>query len=288
MLTDVLNAAGVTPDRHATALVALDKLDKVGLADVKGELADRGVSAESIRAISGLHESAKVFGENAPKGAESSLTMLRGLGETYDTMSSVVTGDAGENLRLVFEAIGQTSAASRVVYDPFLARGLSYYTGAIMEINVADLAGSLGGGGRYDDLVGMFLGQPVPACGFSLGLERILVVMAERDMFPAPLHGSAADVMVSVFEAAGSPHALRLAGLLRAAGLRVIVYPDADKIGKQIKYADSLGIPRVALLGSDEIAAGTVTVRTLAARTQEIHPQEAAAAAILEALRRRG
>ncbi len=69
-------------------------------------------------------------------------------------------------------------------FDPSLARGLSYYTGAIMEINVADLAGSLGGGGRYDNLVGMFLGQSIPACGFSLGLERILVVMGERGMFP--------------------------------------------------------------------------------------------------------
>jgi histidyl-tRNA synthetase len=157
-----------------------------------------------------------------------------------------------------------------------------------MEINVPDLAGSLGGGGRYDDLVGMFLGQGVPACGFSLGLERILVVMAERGMFAASPHGAAADVMISVFEAAGAPHALRVAGLLRAAGLRVLVYPDADKIGKQIKYADSRGVPCVALLGSDEIAAGTVTVKHLAAKTQDTYPQEAAAAAILEVLKRRG
>ncbi len=80
-----------------------------------------------------------------------------------------------------------TSAGTRLRFDPSLARGLSYYTGAIMEINVPDLAGSLGGGGRYDNLVGMFLGQSVPACGFSLGLERILVVMVERGMFPPTL-----------------------------------------------------------------------------------------------------
>ncbi len=108
-----------------------------------------------------------------------------------------------------------------------------------MEINVPDLAGSLGGGGRYDNLVGMFLGQSVPACGFSLGLERILVVMGERGMFPPSLATTPADVMVAVFDAKDTPHALRVAQMLRASGLRVMVYPDADKIGKQIKYADT-------------------------------------------------
>ena len=79
---------------------------------------------------------------------------------------------------------GRPAPAPHLRLDPSLARGLSYYTGAILEIAVADLAGSLGGGGRYDNLVGMFLGEAVPACGFSLGLERILVVMTERGMFP--------------------------------------------------------------------------------------------------------
>ena len=157
-----------------------------------------------------------------------------------------------------------------------------------MEINVPDLAGSLGGGGRYDNLVGMFLGQSVPACGFSLGLERILVVMGERGMFPANLTARGADVMMAVFDAADAPHALRVAGMFRQSGLRVLVYPDADKIGKQIEYADSLGIPFVAILGGNEIAAGTVTVKNLAAKTQETCDQAAAGGAILEGLRQRG
>jgi histidyl-tRNA synthetase len=175
-----------------------------------------------------------------------------------------------------------------VRFDPSLARGLSYYTGAIMEINVADLAGSLGGGGRYDNLIGMFLGQNIPACGFSLGLERILVVMAERNMFPPALPTTPADVLVATFDASGAGAGMRVGAMLRDAGLRVLVYPDAEKIGKQIKYADSRGIPFVALLGDDEIKAGTVTVKNLAAQTQATYDQSAAGAAILEALRQRG
>ena len=167
--------------------------------------------------------------------------------------SARVREPAGDRLSL---RAGRAPAA-RLRFDPSLARGLSYYTGAIMEINVADLAGSLGGGGRYDNLVGMFLGQSIPACGFSLGLERILVVMAERNMFPPTLATTPADVMMAVFDADGRGRTrMRLAATLRAAGLRVLVYPDADKIGKQIKYADSRGIPFVAILGGDEIADG--------------------------------
>jgi histidyl-tRNA synthetase len=157
-----------------------------------------------------------------------------------------------------------------------------------MEINVPDIAGSLGGGGRYDNLVGMFLDQSIPACGFSLGLERILVVMAERGMFPASLATAPADVMVAVFDAADMPHAVRVAGSLRASGLRVLVYPDADKIGKQIKYADSRGIPLVAILGGDEIANGTLTVKHLAAKTQNTYEQGSAGAEILKELTQRG
>jgi histidyl-tRNA synthetase len=194
---------------------------------------------------------------------------------------------ARANLRAIIELTVTTSAQPRMSHDPFLARGLSYYTGAIMEISV-DGIGSLGGGGRYDNLVGMFLGQGIPACGFSLGLERILVVMAERNMFPPTLATAPADVMIATFDAAGAGAAMRLAGALRGAGLRVMLYPDAEKIGKQIKYADSRGIPFVALLGENEIKENQVTVKNLAAQTQETYSQSAAGAAILEALRQRG
>ena len=211
------------------------------------------------------------------------------LGIAEKTVKATVEGkSAVENLERILELSRRSSAASRIRIDLSLARGLSYYTGAIMEVNVADLAGSLGGGGRYDNLIGMFSGQDIPACGFSLGLERILVVMTERGMFPTTLAMSPADVIVAMFDASAAADAMRFADQLRAQGLRVLVYPDADKIGKQIKYADGRGIPFVALLGDEEIKAGTITVKDLAAQTQQTYEQSAAGAAILEALKRRG
>jgi histidyl-tRNA synthetase len=112
--------------------------------------------------------------------------------------------------------------------------------------------------------------------------------MAERDMFPAAVQQSPADVMLAVFAEADGPKVLALASRLRAEGIRVLVYPEADKLGRQIKYADSRGIPFVAMLGADEMAAGTVTIKHLAAQTQTTYPQSAAAAAIREVLTHRG
>ena len=164
-------------------------------------------------------------------------------------------------------------AEDKVAFDPFLARGLSYYTGAIMEISVPDLAGSLGGGGRYDNLVGMFLGRDVPACGFSLGLERIIVVMTERGMFPAHVASSNADAMVTVWNDASRADALALAGELRRGGLRVDVYPETDKLGKQFKYASSRNVPFVTIVGDDEKAKGTVSVKDMRSGEQQTMPR---------------
>ncbi len=145
---------------------------------------------------------------------------------------------------------------------------------------MADLAGSLGGGGRYDNLIGMFLGRDVPACGFSLGLERILVVMGERGMFPADLAGAGCDVMVTIWNADAMDDALALAAEFRQAGLRVEVYPEADKLGKQLKYASSRQVPFVAVVGDDERAAGTVSLKDLRSGQQHTVPRAEAAAFI--------
>ena len=239
-----------TREAYADALVALDKLAKIGRQGVANEFASRGVATEAGQKL---------------------LVFVEGKGDEQFVRSFLGSHDTGiaalENVRAILELCGGTSAAGRMRLDPSLARGLSYYTGAIMEINVPDLPGSLGGGGRYDNLVGMFLGQTVPACGFSLGLERILVVMGERGMFPPALTRTPADVMTAVLDVEGLPHALRLAARLRECGLRVLVYPDADKIGRQLKYADSRGIRFVEMASDNGGRASVVDLVEGAARS---------------------
>ena len=287
-LTSLLRVFKIADELHETALVAIDKLDKVGPDGVAAELDQRGISAESRERFLAFH--GLVSAQPNAAGAGASLAVLDAVERVQgsETMADAANVSALENVRAILELTQSTSAEPRICYDWFLARGLSYYTGAIMEVNVPDLAGSLGAGGRYDNLIGMFSGSDIPACGFSLGLERILVVMTERGMFPPTLAMSPADVMVAMFDASAAAHALRVADQLRAHGLRVLVYPDADKIGKQIKYADGRGIPLVALLGDDEIKAEKVTVKDLVAQTQETYLQSEAGRKIAETLKRRG
>ncbi len=280
LLTEMLEAAGVPAALHASALVAIDKLDKIRWEGVTRELVNRGVTNEAVVRLRTVIDG---------MSADASQPSSDGLGVVAGFIAPNGPEPASvQNLRSIVALAQGTHADGRIVFSPTLARGLSYYTGAIMEISVPDLAGSLGGGGRYDNLVGMFLGQTIPACGFSLGLERILVVMGERGMFPATLAMTPADVMISCFDVTGLPHTMQLAATLRAAGLRVLVYPDADKIGKQIKYADSRGIPYVALLGDDEILNGTVTVKDLSRQAQTIYTHAEAGAALRKALSERG
>ena len=153
-----------------------------------------------------------------------------------------------------------------------------------MEINVKDLPGSLGGGGRYDNLVGMFAGQDVPACGFSLGLERIIVVMTEREMFPVKLVSTSADIMVSVWNSESVVDSIALANELRRSGLRVDLYPEADKVGKQFKYASEHGIPFVTVVGEDERGRGEVAIKDMRTGEQRSVNREAVAEAIRAAL----
>jgi histidyl-tRNA synthetase len=273
LLASLLDVANIPTEQHGGVLTSLDKLDKIGKEGVDRDLAARGIE-----------EKDRAFVLNVFAGTPVQDGELKAFELANDEKGTAAVA----NLTRILDLVKATAAAGRIRVDVSLARGLSYYTGAIMEINVPDLAGSLGGGGRYDNLVGMFLGQNIPACGFSLGLERILVVMGERNMFPASLAMTPADVMIATFDAASAPDAMRVATTLRGQGLRVLVYPDADKIGKQIKYADGRGIPFVALLGEDEIKGGRLTVKNLAAQTQATYDQSAAGAAILETLRQRG
>jgi histidyl-tRNA synthetase len=171
---------------------------------------------------------------------------------------------------------------------PTAASTSTYYTGAIMEIAVPELAGSLGGGGRYDALIGMFLGRDVPACGFSLGLERILVVMGERGMFPASVARGAADVMVTVWNDESRADAIQLAAELRHGGLRVDVYPEADKLGKQFKYASSRNVPFVAIVGDDERGNHQVTIKDIRSGEQTTMARADAPAFITSGMHKTG
>jgi histidyl-tRNA synthetase len=180
-----------------------------------------------------------------------------------------------------------TAATGKLRIDPSLARGLGYYTGAIMEINVKDLPGSIAGGGRYDNLIGIFLGTEVPACGFSVGLERILVVMHERGMFPASVDQASVDVVVAALDDNAQQAAMETAmELRRDAALRVDLYPDvAKKMDRIFKYVDQRKAKFIAILGSDEVGAGTVTVRNVAMKTKEMMPRADAASFIRRAVR---
>jgi histidyl-tRNA synthetase len=173
-----------------------------------------------------------------------------------------------------------------VQFTPRLARGLSYYTGAIMEISVPDLAGSLGGGGRYDGLIGMFSGEAIPACGFSLGLERILVVMGERKMFPPHVQTSGPDALVTIFDEPLTGESLRLARDLRADGLRVEVYPDTLRggkdLGKAFKYADTRKALFVTVLGTSEASFQTVKIKDMRTGGQSVVSRSAVASWIRE------
>jgi len=175
-----------------------------------------------------------------------------------------------EKVDELFTLLASSGYADRVKLDASLARGLSYYTGTIIEVNVPDLAGSLGGGGRYDGLIGMFGKVQIPACGFSLGLERILVVMEERGMFPPEIAESTpADVLVTIWIEETIGESLRLANELRDASIRVTLYPEPDKLGKQIKYADSIKVPFVCILGESELAEGRVTLKNMRTGEQQ-------------------
>ncbi len=290
VLAGVLEQAGVGADKQADALVALDKLDKIGAEGVAKELGERGVAGEAGAKLLSFFEGVAQL-ERATELVDDERFEVEGGATRADAFNAAMLGrlieflgdhEAGargvDELRQILQFAGATGAGGRIKIDPSLARGLSYYTGAIMEIGVPDLAGSLGGGGRYDNLVGMFSGRDIPACGFSLGLERIIVVMTEREMFPANLVAAAADVLVTIWDESSATDALALARELRAGGLRVDVYPErADKVGKQFKYAATRGVPFVAVAGPDERARGEVSLKDMRSGEQQTVPSGAAA-----------
>ena len=259
LLREMLNASGIEESLQTDALVAIDKLDKIGNEGVLKEFNERGINESSGKKVLELFTKLANT-ENANTLAE----LAKFIGNETQSL---------QNLSQILEL----SNNPNIKIDASLARGLSYYTGAIMEIAVSDLSGSLGGGGRYDELIGMFGKEQIPACGFSIGLERIIVVMTERGMFPLELQTNSADVFVTIWNAESIAESLKLANELRASGLRVTVYPEADKLAKQFKYASAINVPYVCVIGESELAESKVTVRKMANGEQEIVERSEAA-----------
>jgi histidyl-tRNA synthetase len=256
VLKGLMEVAGVPDEMEGTALVAIDKLDKIGLDGVRKELLDRGISEKSTDSLLQILS-------HAPEGTMDALVWLTDLLEESEAGSRGVA-----ELKRVVAFSQQGPAEAHLSVDPYLARGLSYYTGPIFEIEFPGLSGSGGAGGRYDNLIGMFSNQTIPACGFSLGLERILLIMEERGMFPAQLAGQP-QVLVTQFDESTAAQSLQLAHQLRKVGLRVDLYPDFDRYGKQFKYADERKIQYALLVGPQEIEDGVVAVKDLASGEQQ-------------------
>ncbi len=255
LLRGLIRTAGIDPSLEGTSLVAVDKLDKIGRDGVLAELGQRGIAEASARRLLELI---------VPKEGASNEQVLADLRAAIDDPAGRAALD---ELAQLVELMQVTPAGAHVRIAPDLARGLSYYTGPIFEMRVPDLGSSIAGGGRYDELVGMFGKQKVPAVGLSLGLERILVVMAERKMYPDLALGP--EVLLCWFGVARTD-VLHVAHRLRAQGIRVEVYPEDAKLGKQIQYADSPGVkaPWVAIVGESEHRKGTVTLKHLASGQQ--------------------
>jgi histidyl-tRNA synthetase len=268
VLEGLMEVTGVAPDLQGPALVAIDKLDKIGLEGVGRELAERGLPPATAAALLDL----------LAAGQAATMSVAGGLAWLEEVLAPSEVGRVSvANLRAITAATAVGPAAEHVRLDPFVARALSYYTGAIFEIAIPGLSSSGGGGGRYDHLIGMFSGQSIPACGFSLGLERLLLLMEERGLFPARLAGQP-QVLVTVFDETRAPASAALAARLRESGLQVDLYPEPAGYGRQFKYAEARGIPYAVLLGPRESEAGIVAIRDLVASSQEDVPLDGAAA----------
>ena len=250
ILRGLMEVVGVPAALEGEAIVAIDKLDKIGVEGVRKELDARGIAPAAVEQLLTALSA-------APADENARLAWLS------DLMESSELGSRGvAELKQVLEYSAGGPAAEHLRVDPFLARGLSYYTGPIFEIEFPGFSGSGGGGGRYDDLIGMFLGQTIPACGFALGLDRIVLMMEECGLFPPRLAGQP-QIMVTQYDATTAGASFRLAMQLRQAGYRVDLYPDQDRYGKQFKYAEERGIRFAALISPREVEASVVAVKDL-------------------------
>ena len=188
-----------------------------------------------------------------------------------------------DDLCRVFDIIERMGLREYVEFDPEVIRGLDYYTGTVFEAQARKGGRAIFGGGRYDNLVGAVGGDPVGGVGFAMGDVMISVLMREFGLIPE-LKNVPAETLVTVFDEEGLPDAFALSSELRAQGLKVIVYPEAAKLQKQLKYADRVGVRYVVIAGPDERAAGQVTLKDLGTREQQTLDREQLGAVLRQRL----
>ena len=253
----LVRSAGIEEAQVGAAVIGIDKLDKEPPAAVREELVGKGIAATVASALLDLYAATGALDENA---------LLA------DVAARV--GEAGAaHVQQMREIIALTPPlpSGRLVFDPFLARGMDYYTGPIFEIAADGIPFSLAGGGRFDDLIERLAGIKVPACGFSIGFERVYTLMEERGLFSTETR--AADVLVALATGDVATDAIHLASDLRNAGLRVDVYPHAAKLGAQFELAERKRIPYAIVADATKLTTDTLEVRELATRQSTAVPR---------------
>ncbi|MBT6650533.1 MAG: histidine--tRNA ligase, partial [Flavobacteriales bacterium] len=233
-------------DLFDEVVIALDKLDKIGIEKVKEEMESKGVKKEALSILDAFLNTTNV-------------------GDLSSLLESSVIGEKGlEELQFVMnnvEKIGLQSA--NLIFDITLARGLNYYTGCILEVKANDVAiGSIGGGGRYDDLTSIFGLKDVSGVGISFGIDRIYIVMEELALFPANIDVST-KVMFANFGEQEATFCMPLLKQLRAAGISSELYPKKAKMKKQMTYANNKGVQFVVMIGEDEMESGILSVKNM-------------------------
>jgi histidyl-tRNA synthetase len=258
ILAGVAEVAGI-PNQMVDMTVAIDKLDKIGMEGVRKELTERGIPDEAIATIERILN-------------------VTDRQELRTALAGSATGTAGlDEIDTVYTYLEGYSLHNVLQFDITLARGLSYYTGCIFEVNADANAypklrmGSIGGGGRYADLTGMFGMKNMPGVGVSFGAERIYDVMDQCDLFPAE-DEAALKVLLIAFDEASHRYAFRSLHQLRQAGINADLYPEPTKLKKQMKYANDRQVPYVILIGEHEMASGELTLKDMRSGEQAGHP----------------
>ncbi|MBD5176617.1 MAG: histidine--tRNA ligase [Bacteroidales bacterium] len=252
-IASLLNAE----DKLVDITVAIDKIDKVGLENVNKELLEKGLSEEAVARLEPL---LTLSGSNEEKLARLSV-LLDGQDEGMKGI---------EELREVLDGIAALDPKATVELDVSLARGLNYYTGTIIEVKANDVEiGSITGGGRYDNLTGVFGMPGLSGVGISFGADRIYDVLNQLDLYPAEISASVKVLFIN-FGEAEARGAEKIIAKLRRAGISAQLYPDAAKMKKQMAYANAEGVPYVALIGDKELADGTVTLKNMASGEQTV------------------